>query len=148
MIPQNAGAQLSDCRCVHYGAFDKNRVRCSASRFILDPLLREGQTFGGLMNIVSIRNIAKSVEDLLKAFCPGRSKGLPSYRANTTVVNCWTQTQIPTATQWSPHQFINSNHREMGHHRPRLLRRRTAARSVRSVLLSYKRQRGVTIERG
>lgn len=80
-------AQLSDHRCADYGAFDKNRVRSSACRFVFDPLLHEGQTFGGFMNIVSIRNIAKSVEDLFEALCPGRSTGLPSHRANTTVVN-------------------------------------------------------------
>jgi hypothetical protein len=80
-------AQLSDHRCADYGAFDKNRVRSSACRFVFDPLLHEGQTFGGLMDIVSIRNVAKSVEDLLKAFCPVLSTGPPSHRANTIVVN-------------------------------------------------------------
>jgi hypothetical protein len=147
--PRMQRAQLSDHRCVQHRVFrrrflekrqiDKNRVRCSASRFVLDPLLHQSQTFGGLMNIVSVRNIAKSLEDLLKAFCPRRSKGLPSHRENTIVVNWWTQTQDPTATQCIP--------QASRHNRAAYRRRRAAARPVGSVLLSYKCQRGVTIER-
>jgi hypothetical protein len=102
---------------------DKNRVRSGASRLVLDPMLHQGQPFGGLMDIVSIRNVAEGIKDLLKAFSPGRRNGLRSYRPKAIILNLGAQTRYPMAAQRVP-QAVRHDKATNG------LRGRLAARPV------------------
>jgi hypothetical protein len=81
---------------------DKNRVRSGASRLVLDPMLHQGQTFGGLMDIVSVRDVAEGIKDLLKAFRPRRRNGLRSSRPKAIIVTLEAQTRYPMAAQKVP----------------------------------------------
>ncbi len=87
---------------------EKNPVCGGASRLILDPMLHQGQPFGGLMDIVSIRNVAEGIKDLLKALCPGGRNGLRSYRPKAITVNLGAQTRYPMAAQRVP-QVVRHN---------------------------------------
>lgn len=70
----------------------EDRIRGGPCRFVLNPLLHQGETLGGLVDVVAVGDVVERLQQLFEAIGAFRSVG--GRNAENPVTGCnWTRTR-------------------------------------------------------